>query len=57
MDSQITLCLVGKPVTTNNFNLDAMKNILKGAWKPQKEVVIHDIGICFSSNSLMKMIA
>ncbi|KAJ8430797.1 hypothetical protein Cgig2_003239 [Carnegiea gigantea] len=46
MDSKIALCLVGKPVTTNNFNPDAMKNVLKGAWKPQKGVVIRDIGIC-----------
>ena len=43
MDSQIALCLVGKLPTTNNFNLEAMKNVLKSTWKPHKGVVIQDI--------------
>ncbi|VFQ69885.1 unnamed protein product [Cuscuta campestris] len=36
-------CLVGKLLTTNPFNAKAMKNVLRAAWKPQKDLLIREV--------------
>ncbi|KAJ8432394.1 hypothetical protein Cgig2_009996 [Carnegiea gigantea] len=54
MGAPVALSLVGKLLTNDLFNVDAMKNFLKGAWKPRKGLVVRKRGgggrnpICFS---------
>lgn len=40
---QIALCLLGRLMTESNFNVGAMKMVLKNIWKPSKGVVIKDL--------------
>ncbi|KAJ8426113.1 hypothetical protein Cgig2_031780 [Carnegiea gigantea] len=39
----IALCLLGKLLTSTNFNIGAMKSVFKSIWKPSKGVVIKEI--------------
>ena len=40
---QIALCLWGKLLTENYFNLGAMKAVLKNIWKPTRGVIIREL--------------
>ncbi|KAL2892709.1 Chaperone SurA [Bienertia sinuspersici] len=45
MQPQIELCLVGKLVTISIFNVEAMKSVMKNAWKPQeKNFMVREMG-------------
>ncbi|KAL2893167.1 Polypeptide N-acetylgalactosaminyltransferase 9 [Bienertia sinuspersici] len=44
MQVQIELCLVGKLFTNSAFNAEAMKTVLRAAWKPQKNMLIRELG-------------
>lgn len=44
MEVQVAHCLAGKLLTINTFNINAMKNVFRSAWKPQKELLIREVG-------------
>jgi len=43
IDAQIALCLVGKLLTNNQFNVEAFKSTMKNVWRPTKGVVVNDL--------------